>query len=130
MKGQPSNIRSYRTKLGLLKVIRGRDCWLGSLEEVLSSYVQRTAEKLRAKKMLAGVVQVFAETIRFHPELQYTGNGSKTLAVPTAYMSILHAQALCTLPRIYCEGFRYQKVGVMFLELVQDKPNLRKLLIE
>jgi len=93
---------------------------LDSLEEALSAYVQRAAEKLRAKKLLAGVVQVFVETSRFHPGPQYTGSGSQALAAPTSYTPILHAQALRILRRIYREGFRYQKVGVMFLELVPE----------
>ena len=93
---------------------------LESLEEALSAYVQRAAEKLRAKRLLAGVVQVFAETSRFHPDPQYTGSGSQALAAPTSYTPILHAQALRILRRIYREGFRYQKVGVMFLELVPE----------
>jgi len=42
------------------------------------------------------------------------------LAAPTSYTPILHAQALRILRRIYREGFRYQKVGVMFLELVPE----------
>ena len=93
---------------------------LDSLGEALSAYVQRAAEKLRAKKLLAGVVQVFVETSRFHPDPQYNGSGSQALAVPTSYTPILHAQALRILRRIYREGFRYQKVGVMFLELVPE----------
>lgn len=67
------------------------------------------------ERLLAGVVQVFAETSRFHPDARYTGSGSQALAAPTSYTPILHAQALRILRRIYREGFRYQKVGVMFL---------------
>ena len=42
------------------------------------------------------------------------------MSVTTSYTPILHAQALRILRRINREGFRYQKVGVMFLELVPD----------
>ena len=43
-----------------------------------------------------------------------------TIGRASSYTSILHAQALRILRRIYREGFRYQKVGVMFLELVPE----------
>jgi len=65
-------------------------------------------------------VQVFVETSRFHPDPQYTGSGSQALVAPTSCTPILHAQALRILRRIYREGYRYQKVGVMFLELVPE----------
>lgn len=68
----------------LLIAFGARIAELESLEEALSAYVQRAAEKLRAKKLLAGVVQVFAEIRRFHPDPQYTGSGSQALAVPTS----------------------------------------------
>ncbi len=49
-----------------------------------------------------------------------SGNQTMALAAPTSSTPVLHTQALRILRRIYREGFRYQKVGVMFLELVPE----------
>ncbi|NCC83715.1 MAG: DUF4113 domain-containing protein [Clostridia bacterium] len=93
---------------------------LSSLEEALSSYVQRAAQKLRAKKLLAGAVQVFLETNRFQNDPQYFGHACQKLSVPTSFTPDLHAAALGILRAIHRDGFKYQKVGVMLLELVPE----------
>ncbi len=93
---------------------------LDSLEEALSSHVQRAAEKLRARKLLAGAVQVFLETNRFQPGPQYNGSACQALQAPTAYTPVLHALALRVLRGIYRQGYRYQKVGVLLAGLVQE----------
>lgn len=81
-----------------------------SLEEALSSYVQRACEKLRAKKLLAGAVHVFVETNRFHDDPQHFGNASRTLTHPTAYTPDLHAVALNLLQGIVREGYKSESV--------------------
>jgi len=91
-----------------------------SLEEALSSYVQRAAEKLRSKKLLANAVQVFVETNRFQTDPQYFGHAVQALPAPTAYTPVIHQKALSILHGIYREGYKYQKVGVMLLELVPE----------
>lgn len=93
---------------------------LTSLEEALSSHVQRAAQKLRARKLLAGAVQVFVETNRFQDDPQHFGHACRTLPTPTSFTPDLHASALGILRTIYREGFKYQKVGVMLLELVPE----------
>lgn len=93
---------------------------LASLEEALSEYVHRASEKLRNKKLMTNAVQVFVETNRFQNDPQYFGRAVQTLPAPTAYTPVILQKALCILRGIYREGFRYQKVGVMLLELVSE----------
>jgi DNA polymerase V len=93
---------------------------LPSLEEALSSYVQRAAQKLRAKRLLAGAVQVFLETNRFQDDPQHFGHACRNLSIPTSFTPDLHAAALGILRAIHRSGFKYQKVGVMLLELVPE----------
>ncbi len=89
----------------------------GSLEEALSTHVQRAAEKLRRRGLVAGAVQVFLETSRFPPEDYRANGGGAALAAPTAYTPALHAAALRILRAVCRPGRSYQKIGVLLLEL-------------
>ncbi len=92
---------------------------LQSLEESVSLYVARAAEKLRHQKSCTGSVQVSIQTSPFNPTVPYYGN-STTVPLPTPTddtMQITRA-ALLGLGRIYRAGLRYQKAGVMLSELV------------
>jgi DNA polymerase V len=92
---------------------------LQSLEESVSLYVARAAEKLRRQKSYTGSVMVFIHTSPFNPKVPYYGN-SITVSLPTPTddtMQIAKA-AMWGLKRIYRAGFRYQKAGVMLSEIV------------
>ena len=93
---------------------------LGSLEEALSTHVQRAGEKLRRKELLAGAVQAFLETSRFRPEAYFAHSGCQALAAPTAYTPDLHAAALRILRAIYRPGHAYQRIGVLLFDLVPE----------
>ena len=93
---------------------------LGSLEEALSTHVQRAAEKLRKKGLRAGAVQAFLETSRFRSEEYFAHSGCQALAAPTAYTPELHAAALRILRAIYRPGHAYQRIGVLLLDLVPE----------
>jgi DNA polymerase V len=90
---------------------------LASLEEAVSAYVQRAGEKLRRKGLVAGAVQVFLETNRFQPGPQYAGSRCRALPAPTADTLALHGTALEILRDIHKPGYRYQKAGVILLDL-------------
>ena len=90
---------------------------LTSLEEAVSAYVQRAAEKLRRKGLVAGAVQVFLETNRFQPDPQYSASRGRALPAPTADTLVLHGPALQLLREIHKPGYKYQKAGVILLDL-------------
>lgn len=90
---------------------------LASLEEAVSAYVQRAAEKLRRKDLVAGAVQVFLETNRFQPDPQHCASRGRALPAPTADTLALHGPALQILREIHKPGFKYQKAGVILLDL-------------
>lgn len=90
---------------------------LESLEEAISAYVQRAGEKLRRKGLVAAAVQVFVETNRFQPGPQYAGSRCRALPAPTANTLDLHGPALEILREIHRPGYRYQKAGVILLDL-------------
>jgi DNA polymerase V len=91
---------------------------LPELEEAVSAYIARAAEKLRAQESVAGAVQVFIRTNPFnekHPQYQ------QAIAVPltqaTSDTVRLTRAALWGLKRIFRPGYAYQKAGVMLMEL-------------
>ncbi|MEF2231911.1 MAG: Y-family DNA polymerase [Pseudodesulfovibrio sp.] len=88
------------------------------LEEALSTYVQRASERLRARRLLAGAVQVFLTTARLSDDPQYSNSGCLPLAAPTDYTPALLARANEVLRSLFRPGYRYQKVGVLLLDLI------------
>lgn len=91
---------------------------LPPLEEALSTYVQRAAEKLRSRRLVAGAVQVFVTTARLSPDRQYANCGTLALPVPSAYTPDLLDRGLSILRTLYRPDYRYQKLGVLLLDLV------------
>jgi len=88
------------------------------LAEVVSSYVARAAEKLRAQDSLAGALLVFIQTNPFNPKApQYQRSLSLPLPEATADTRVLVRWALKGLRRIYRPGFAYQKAGVLLSDL-------------
>ncbi len=93
---------------------------LPALEEALCSHVHRAAEKLRSRKLQAGAVQVYLGTNRFANDPKYSNSGSLPLNVPTSYTPDLQAQAKRILRDIFRKGYKYQKVGVLLLDLTKE----------
>jgi len=92
---------------------------LASLEEAVSAYVQRAAEKLRRRGLTAGAVQVFLETNRFQPGPRHEASRCRALPAPTSDTLALHGPALAILRDIYRPGHKYQKTGVVLLDLAR-----------
>jgi DNA polymerase V len=92
---------------------------LGSLQESVTLYISRAAEKLRGQKSYAGAVQVYIRTSPFNEREAYYAN-SMTIPLTTASDDTrqLVKAALWGLQRIYKPGYRYQKAGVMLSEIV------------
>ncbi len=92
---------------------------LASLEESVSLYISRAAEKLRSKQSYAGSVHVSIRTSPFNEKDPYYAN-SMTISLPrqTDDTRLLTKVALWGLRKIYRRGYQYQKAGVMLSELV------------
>lgn len=83
------------------------------LQEAVSTYMARAAEKLREQESLAGRISVFLRTNGFDEEApQYTNEFTIDLLYPTAFTPELMKQALAGLHAIYRAGYRYKKAGV------------------
>lgn len=92
---------------------------LSELEEAVSSYIARAAEKLRAQDSLAGAVHVYIRTNIFKPEApQYQRAMTIPLPEASADTRVLTHWALRVLRRIYRPGFGYHKAGITLLDIV------------
>ena len=115
-------------------------CTLAEMEEAVSSYVSRAAEKLRGEGLAVTVLNVFLMTNEFKDEPQYRNSVTCSVPVGTDTTSELIRAALRGLRTIYRDGYRYKKAGVMFTALVptsqvqpdlfdrQDRPRSKRLM--
>jgi DNA polymerase V len=110
------------------------------MEEAVSSYVSRAAEKLRGEGLAATVLTVFVMTNEFTDAPQYRNSVTCSLPVGTDATSELIRSALRGLRTIYRDGYQYKKAGVMCTALVpasqvqpdlfdrQDRPRSKRLM--
>jgi DNA polymerase V len=89
------------------------------LDEAVRQHAARAGEKLRRQGSVTRAVMVFVRTNPFLAgEPQYR-NSVVVLPAPTADTRELLAAAGRGLAAIFLEGYRYQKCGVMLLDLVE-----------
>lgn len=89
------------------------------LAEAISHFASRAAEKLRSQGDNAQALQVFVRTSPFNGgEPFYQNATTLLLPIPTQDTSLLIHHALLGLRQIYRRGYRYQKAGIMLLDLV------------
>ncbi len=91
---------------------------LEQLQEAVATYIARAAEKLRAQRSVAGMIQVYIRTNPHQPDHpQY----QPSLAFPLRQASddtlLLTRAALWGLKKIYRPGFAYQKAGVTLMNI-------------
>jgi DNA polymerase V len=91
---------------------------LADMEEAVSSYTSRVAEKLRREQLAATVLTVCLTTNEFKEGPQYSNALTMKLAVATDSTSDLVRSALQGIRTIYREGYRYKKAGVILTGLV------------
>lgn len=101
--------RSFRTA-----VIKKAD-----LEEAVSTYTARAAEKLREENSLASTITVQIMTNRHKKDLpQYYNSLSIKLPQPTNYNPTLIKGALTALNAIFKSGYHYKKTGIYLSGIV------------
>ncbi len=92
------------------------------LEAAIRQHAARAGEKLRRQGSLARAVQVFVRTSPFLVgEPQYRNAALVALPAPSADSRELLAAARRALAAIFLEGYRYQKCGVMLLDLMETE---------
>lgn len=91
---------------------------LVALQEAITTFACRGAEKLRQQGSHAGVLMAFIRTSPFREhDAQYSGYRMFKLLEPTSDSAALTQGALAVLQAIYKPGFNYAKAGVMLMDL-------------
>jgi DNA polymerase V len=88
------------------------------MEEAISVYTSRVAEKLRRGQLAATVLTVCLTTNEFREGPQYSNSLTLHLPVVTDSTSELIGCALQGIRAIYRDGYLYKKAGVMLTGLV------------
>jgi DNA polymerase V len=92
---------------------------LAEMRQAVSTYAARAAEKLRAEGLAVTVLTVFLTTNPFKKDApQYSNAATIKLPVATDATPKLLRYALRGIERIYLDGYRYNKAGVMLTALV------------
>lgn len=88
------------------------------VQEAALTYATRAAEKLRAEGLQARYLNLFVHTNGFRADrAQYAGTYTVKLPVATDDTLVFAAAVVFALRRIYREGFKYKKAGIMLSEL-------------
>ena len=91
---------------------------LNDLEESISNYGTRVAEKIRNEKLVTQSMSVFVLTNHFNRrEKQYSNSIKLQLPFPTNDSIKIVKRALEGLRQIYRNGYRYKKAGIILYEL-------------
>lgn len=93
---------------------------LRALEEAVSEFATRAAEKLRKQSSLANQIHVFARTSPFRPGPRFGRGTVVPLRRPTADTAALVSAAVAGMRAIYRPGYDICKAGVMLLDLQPD----------
>jgi DNA polymerase V len=89
------------------------------IEEALANYTARACEKLRKQNSRAQAVHVFIQTNGFRAtDRQYNNAFTRTLTTPTSDTRIIIEAAKLCLNKIYKQGYRYKKTGIMLQGLI------------
>ncbi|WP_288987677.1 Y-family DNA polymerase [uncultured Pseudoalteromonas sp.] len=104
---------------------------LNTLKEAMTSHVTNAAIKLRRFKSYTSQITVFMNTDVFRKgHAQHTPSLTVTLPYHTADTEVLVKYALFGLQRMYREGYKYKKVGVILERLVKAQDHQQLNLFE
>jgi len=91
------------------------------LKEAVANYCLNASEKIRAESLVAKAITVFVRTSPFQRDCGYYSS-TKTVDFPIATNNSIETvkTAILILERIFKNGYRYQKAGVMLTGLRND----------
>lgn len=93
------------------------------LKEAVATYTSRAAEKLRRQHCAAGTISVFVVTNNQGPSYEYKPASSSAYVIlpyATSLTNILIAYATPLLDKLYRQGSKYLKAGVILGNIVPD----------
>lgn len=84
-----------------------------SMRQAVCQYAERAAEKLRGERQYCRQIAVFIKTSPFSSEPYYGNVASEVIHIPTRDTRDIITAAVTALDRIWVDGYRYAKAGVM-----------------
>lgn len=103
---------------------------LSDLEEAVTMFASRAAEKLRKQGSLVSKVMVFIHTSRFRPDPQFSRSTLSPLRRPSSDTAQIVQAALDGLRHIFCSGYKFSKAGVILTDLVDGSVHQGELDLE
>jgi DNA polymerase V len=101
------------------------------IEEALANYAARACEKLRKQNSRAQAVHVFVQTNGFREtDKQYNNGLTCTLTTPTSDTRLIIGAAKFCLSKIYKQGYRYKKTGIMLTGLIPASLEQKQLFVD
>jgi DNA polymerase V len=95
---------------------------LEELEEAISTYTARAAEKLRSQGSAASCISIFIQTNHFQQHTpQYAKSLSRLLPYPTSFTPDFLNVVLDMVRSIYREGYAYKKCGVFLSKIMPQE---------
>lgn len=92
-----------------------------SMQQALCQYATRAAEKLRGERQFCNHISVLIRTsLHTIKEVFYGNSACEKLSLPTQDTREIIEVAMRTLDRIWLEGRRYMKAGIMLDDFTPD----------
>ena len=103
---------------------------LDDIEQAVTTFARRAAERIRSESLAASCVSVFVRTNPFDKKSAYYSNGaSRTLSHPTHDSITIIETSLLLTKRIFKNNYQYKKAGVLLSGLC-DKSEIQETLFE
>ena len=90
------------------------------VEEAVSTFASRCAEKLRKQNSCASVMTVFVMTNLFAKDPKYVNGKTVQLPVASNNTSEIINHAVTLLKLLFKKGYKYKKVGVILTEFIPE----------
>ena len=92
--------------------------FIKDLEEAVTTFANKCAEKLRSQNSCACTVSVYIRTNPFNTKPQYYNGITMNFDVPTSSTFEIQQKVLWGLKQIYVQGYDYKKAGVSVMGIV------------
>ena len=117
LEDMPASKKAVCVARGFGQLLAGKS----EIQEALSNYTSRCAEKLRAEKSVTRLVHVFLQTnAHRQQDAQLNRSINIRLTAPTNSTNLLLKYAAQALDHLYKPGYNYKKVGIMAMDLVSE----------
>ena len=94
---------------------------LDDIEQAVTTFARRAAERIRSESLAASCVSVFVRTNPFDKKNAYYSNGaSRTLSHPTHDSITIIETSLLLTKRIFKNNYQYKKAGVLLSGLCNE----------